>query len=504
MKNKDFLDDYVKELLNNSRAEEPVLSLDEVSKSLEIVVPKKVAKGWGFYLAGLSGMLGLFSLIFWFLLPQNKLENATPSIPKLPKLGFKESQNSMTALPQNTFPKTLFVPTIIMDEDSATGKEIRASRFVDVPFLVNNFDFEENEKELVLSYEELAKLGIYTDGCVLKYTNLKDSMFLDRKAIKKHEPSFFFYTEIQSNGGSYTLHNAGYKNDSLWNLYQDSLQAAYPMLIERFVTASTKGNNLYGLDSLYYIIEPKRNELIASHYVSEVKSLLVPVKVSLKAVANMYGKTDHDVIFWFKPNESFKECLRTKQVQWVNKNYSHFNEAAYQKLLDSIVVIKKQQIRKYCLDTAIVNEALSAALELDKKQLKSLGFRFHKTHAFSYKAIYNNRYFMVKRDLKRNHLLFNYQSNLTLKRLHNTIKTNSPAVFMMDKSLQPIHICKNVLSDSYKRRDEAYTATKEFINMLPNLVPIKFELNAPNEKSETYYFWFQKGSGLDKKLGIKP
>jgi hypothetical protein len=75
---------------------------------------------------------------------------------------------------------------------------------------------------------------------------------------------------------------------------------------------------------------------------------------------------------------------------------------------------------------------------------------------------------------------------------------------MMDKSLQPIHICKNVLSDSYMRKDEAYTATKEFINMLPNLVPIKLVLNAPNEKSETYYFWFQKGSSLDKKLGIKP
>ena len=504
MKDKVFLDDYVKELFQNSRGEEPVLSLDEVSTSLGKIAPKKAESGWRFYMVVLTGILGLFSFVFWFLSPQNNTEIITQSITQLPEMGFNMGQNSRSALVQNASSNTMHTSTIMRLEDSAIIKESRVSRFDDVPFLVSNFDFQENEKELILSYEELAKLGIYTDGCVLKYTNLRDSIFLDRKAIKKYGPSLFFYTEIQSNGGSYTLHNAGYINDSLWNLYQDSLLAAYPMLIERFVTASNKGNNLYGLDSLYYIIEPKRNDLIASQYVGEVKSLLVPVKVSLKAVANMYGKTDHDVVFWFKPNESFKECLTAKQVNWVNKNYSYFNEITYQKLLDTIAVNKKQYVKKYSLDTALVNQVLSAALELDKTQLKSLGFRFHKSHAFIYKGIYNNRYFMVKQDVKRNHLLFSYQSNITLKRLNYKIKTNSPAVFMMDKSLQPIHICKNVLSDSYMRKDEAYTATKEFINMLPNLVPIKLVLNAPNEKSETYYFWFQKGSSLDKKLGIKP
>jgi hypothetical protein len=132
------------------------------------------------------------SFIFWFLSPQNNTEITTQSIPQLPEMGFNVGQNSRPTLVQNASSKSMFVPTKIMDEDSALVKVSRVSRFEDVPFLVNNFDFEENEKELVLSYEELAKLGIYTDGCVLKYTNLKDSIFLDRMAIKKHGPSFFF------------------------------------------------------------------------------------------------------------------------------------------------------------------------------------------------------------------------------------------------------------------------------------------------------------------------
>jgi hypothetical protein len=64
MKNKEFLDDYVKELFQNSRAEEPVLSLDEVSNSLDMIAPKKVGKGRRFYMAALTGIVGLFSFIF--------------------------------------------------------------------------------------------------------------------------------------------------------------------------------------------------------------------------------------------------------------------------------------------------------------------------------------------------------------------------------------------------------------------------------------------------------
>ncbi|MFY8191071.1 MAG: hypothetical protein ACOVK9_08905, partial [Bacteroidia bacterium] len=172
MKNKEFLDDYVKELFQNSRAEEPVLSLDEVSNSLDMIAPKKAGKGWRFYMVALTGIVGLFSFIFWFLSPQNNTEITTQSIPQLPEMGFNVGQNSRPTLVQNDSSKAMHTSTKIMDEDSAIVKESRVPRFEDVAFLVNNFDFEENEKELILSYEELAKLGIYTDGCVLKYTNL--------------------------------------------------------------------------------------------------------------------------------------------------------------------------------------------------------------------------------------------------------------------------------------------------------------------------------------------
>ncbi len=86
MKDKVFLDDYVKELFQNSRGEEPVLSLDEVSTSLGKIAPKKAKSGWRFYMVVLTGILGLFSFIFWFLSPQNNTEIITQSITQLPAI----------------------------------------------------------------------------------------------------------------------------------------------------------------------------------------------------------------------------------------------------------------------------------------------------------------------------------------------------------------------------------------------------------------------------------
>jgi hypothetical protein len=144
MKDKVFLDDYVKELFQNSRGEEPVLSLDEVSTSLGKIAPKKAESGWRFYMVVLTGILGLFSFIFWFLSPQNNTEITTLSIPQLTEMGFNVGQNSRPTLVQNDSSKAMHTLTKIRLEDSAIVKESRVPRFEDVPFLVNNFDFEEN------------------------------------------------------------------------------------------------------------------------------------------------------------------------------------------------------------------------------------------------------------------------------------------------------------------------------------------------------------------------
>jgi hypothetical protein len=487
MKNKDFLDDYVKELLNNSRAEEPVLSLDEVSKTLDIMVPKKAAKGWGFYLAGLTGMLVLFSLIFWFLLPQNNLENTTPSKSQLPKIGFKESQNSKPALVQNSSPKSLFVPTQILHEDSATAEENRVPRFEDVPFLVNNFDFEENEKELVLSYEELAKLGIYTDGCVLKYTNLKDSMFLDKSYRRNRDIIPYFLMDIHSSGGGITLNNTSL-GDSLRSLYVDSLLDVYPMMIEKIVTNfKSKYYNLNIGDKKTDFLEQNVSTLFAESYKEYVKSTLVPVKISLVAVEDKYGKTDNDVIFWFKPNEAFLKLLPLNLAIKVKSQYSNFLEADYQ---SKLIQLRKQreteqneiEIKKQILDSVLLN-----ALVLNQNQLRKLGFRKNKL----FYAVNGNWRIRILHNQDFNIPQFNFISRRKEFSPRNIHHVNPIPLFTYNGVGSINVIDKNKFLDESKTySDFQFEMLKYFALNWPNLIPVKIQIKDTNGKYYTEYFWY--------------
>jgi hypothetical protein len=158
--------------------------------------------------------------------------------------------------------------------------------------------------ELILSYEELAKLHIYTDGCELKYTNLRDSLYTNRSVLRKRQSRIHYYTEIQSSGGSYTMNNSVLASDSMMRVLSDSFLPAYPMFIEKEITFLEKKSTTLNVgDVTTDMLELKSPLTVAQDYVYEAKKLLVPIRVELKAKANMYGRTDYDLIFWFKQNK---------------------------------------------------------------------------------------------------------------------------------------------------------------------------------------------------------
>ncbi|MBP7512022.1 MAG: hypothetical protein KA981_08830 [Bacteroidia bacterium] len=375
-----------------------------------------------------------------------------------------------------------FEPTPKMEDNAG---------IVYAPFYPQNV----TEDELILSYEELAKLHIYTDGCELKYTNLKDSAYSNKQSINLSSVKHYYYTEIHSSGGGYTGNNIGLGNDSILMLLSDSFLPSYPMMIEKIVTnVQTKYDYLKVGDIKTDLLEPKKSLMFSEDYKKLAKDLLVPIRLRLIAKPNIYGKTDQDVVFWFKPNEAFLSKLNLDKANWVKERYSNYSDSIYNLKIEQLRVKRKFSFKLEEPDSLLLDSLINNALVLNSAQLNRLGFRSQANNEIEYDVIYKGCRVSAKPNKTYNVWMFSinkkggvpffapFRKRDLLAHFHGYGSKGKAGLQLLDKTL--------IQDENSLKHEELLETAKIFKKELPNLIPVKVSRLTNQGTIEYSYFWF--------------
>lgn len=340
---------------------------------------------------------------------------------------------------------------------------------------------------LVLSIDELNKLHIYTDYCELYYTSLKDSIFIHRNMLSKAPLSCFFYLHIDKPGGGYTnTCHARFKESQLDSLAQ-FLLPAYPMLIEQRIDAveNKRGKDVKVGDKRQFLLDYQVTVTNEDVYLKYFKELLVPVEIKLIGKANIYGKTDQTVTFWYKPNEYFLNALSDANQAIVKSSFAHFKEETYRQRLLHFNDSVNRSTDLLKIDPTLFDSLIKQALILDKKQLKALGIR-----------VRSNK-FIYKHKGANNTLKLYIGENTTYVNTHgndgsSTEKSTGRAMFYSGENISSLILLdKSILSQQLTR---TYWNEKEqlFRSHFANLVPIKISIRGKKGKQRNEYLWFRR------------
>lgn len=218
----------------------------------------------------------------------------------------------------------------------------------------NADEYFDETGRLVLSYEELAALGIITNGNVLEYATVTDSAktyVWDGTSIT----SWPFYRLSVEEHGSRRVDNASTTDSLIIHNSKPFWAAAVTYGDDKSSLNVT--DNIYGVgyDRLYF---------------NGLRPLLVPVSVNLKAKP---GRWSHDlsIVFWFKPTASFYDALPRAASNACIKRFGTKNEMQFRDSLAYYRAQVKEHGRTKGFDAATVASLKKNYLRLPKAQLKA-------------------------------------------------------------------------------------------------------------------------------------
>lgn len=340
---------------------------------------------------------------------------------------------------------------------------------------------------LVLSENELKNLHIYTNNCELYYTNLKDSMYIQRNLLPKAPIKCIFYLYIDKTGGGYTntCHNR-FTEKELDSL-SEFLLPAYPMVVEQRIDAvENKNGSSYQVgDKRQFLLDYQISVTNEDFYLDCFKTQLVPVEVQLIGKANIYGKKDQTVTFWYKPNEAFLSTLSPQNRVMIKQQYAHFSEKAYTQKQMHFNDSMEKVTQSFKVDALLFDSLLKHAISFDKKQLNALGIKVNKSEIY------------YKHRSSKNVLTLKVGANKTF--LNNTTKFNKVANTSVARAMfySGNHISSLMLLDQ-TLLPKQYTTTKWnekerlFIAHYKNLVPVRVSYKGKRGEMDVGYFWFEK------------
>ncbi|MCF8253677.1 MAG: hypothetical protein K9J84_03800 [Bacteroidia bacterium] len=495
MENKNQLSDsFLDELFQEAKLDSPAISIEEIRDLVqaEPILNKKFgARNWYLIIASFL-LFGLFFLSYFQSRDKDEQsptieqkEEQKPSINNPTDSVIEESISLVSSLPKPLIPLPKMQNRIRFEPKPGYPEE-------PWPLIYPSYTPKENSDELILSYQELAALHIYSDGCELRYTNLSDSLYTNKGVLRKRQNRIFYFTEIQSYGGSYTLNNSVLASDSMMAILSDSFLLAYPMFIEKEITFLEKKSTSQNVgDVTTDILELKAPLMVAQDFVTEAKKLLVPVRVELKAKANMYGRTDYDMVFWFKPTQKFCDLLPINKANWVRQNYANYTDENYNELIKRLIKNKLLRKENLKMDSVIFQTDLSKALLLNEKQLKQLGIRENRKGEIQYKVCYKKKLIEVYRLESQFPPSFNFIGGYGFIGFLKGVNKNFQAHFLTDEGAQFYMLNKeNSSIHSLERYDENYQNRQKFKEEKAKLVPVLVKCRRPDGTIVKWYFWF--------------
>ena len=495
--NIDANSNYYNHLFAQASTDELVISFQEIESKIQNVALKRKSLKFSQGYILLGSLTFVFIVIYLLFItnpaPKNQI-NAPAIFPSLNKDSVQKTEE--ISIPSTSISRPNYNPS----QNPIPVKKIRFEPkqkmegnegIANAPF----YPQELPSSELILNYEELAKLHIYTDGCELKYTNLKDSAYSNKQSINLSSVKHYYYTEIHSSGGGYTGNNIGLGNDSILMLLSDSFLPSYPMMIEKIVTnVQTKYDYLKVGDIKTDLLEPKKSLMFSEDYKKLAKDLLVPIRLRLIAKPNIYGKTDQDVVFWFKPNEAFLSKLNLDKANWVKERYSNYSDSIYNLKIEQLRVKRKFSFKLEEPDSLLLDSLINNALVLNSAQLNRLGFRSQANNEIEYDVIYKGCRVSAKPNKTYNVWMFSinkkggvpffapFRKRDLLAHFHGYGSKGKAGLQLLDKTL--------IQDENSLKHDELLETAKIFKKELPNLIPVKVSRLTNQGTIEYSYFWF--------------
>jgi hypothetical protein len=342
-----------------AKASDPILTANEV----EAMISNPPAVKGGFSTLKRSVfMTSLFVLIFgiWFwggekpsstiVLQQEGIQQAA-SVPQI------KANDSSKPLPNQN--QKVFILHQGKKEEVRNDKSPKDT-IMTAPFITGGYanasiqSFESESQDMAsniqLSYEELADLGIITDGNTLTYETITDSVVKIEDEGKKYAPSFKI--SIEKHGSSSTV--IAYDKDG--KISKQS-KLFWPAFIQMMTDKDTT------LHLVEYLLNSDREY---SHFFEETKEILIPVEVNLKAKPGRWSN-DLTLIFWFKPETTFLAALPSSIQQTLRSKESLIDE--YCKILKDYRLNHNNQSVNNLSDSMRVSQQLKRARSYTDDQL---------------------------------------------------------------------------------------------------------------------------------------
>lgn len=348
----------------------------------------------------------------------------------------------------------------------------------------NRTYFDENGY-LILTNEELAKLGIITDGNVLKYENVTDTVIdvlENNKMTKKHT---YFGVNIISEGGVSIDHD--FKNDP--EIINNSLNFWPAYITTKSIYYSKK--RAIKKESSFAIVDWLFGFGNDSNFTKEISPLLIPIAVNLKS--NNSGKlsTEYQIVFWFKTEQLFYNQLVENAAKAAKSDYGISNISQYKIILQKYRNKSRNGAFPFGFDSLTVTKMQKRYIQLDNDQLKKLNI-FKKSNGYVYKSFKNldNKTKVLKVIVSNSgaNILENYKFiDLFKKENPNLI-----AVASTDLNLKNFIYLK-LYSDTISFFLKMDLEEKYFRENINKLIPIKVDSN--------YVIWFEPTEKL-KEIGV--
>ncbi|MFZ4799770.1 MAG: hypothetical protein ACOYMA_19915, partial [Bacteroidia bacterium] len=364
-------------------------------------------------------------------------------------------------------------PTTASKQDAPLFEPFNSTpRFSETNMEDNRTYFDENGY-LILTNEELAKLGIITDGNVLKYENVTDTFFNFKNdgIIQTHKT--FFSLKVEKHGSRTTNH--GYTKDTISIKNSVSFWASSLSIINFPIAINTTNKK----DSSHQIIEFLNGFGYEKDFLKEMESKLVPIVVHLKSVPGKYS-SDLKLIFWFKTEAKFYEALSNDVANAVVYKYGTSSESEYKKILYKYRSFTRKSIQKG-FDSLTVARLQRNYIQLNDKQLKDLNIT-KKRYGFKLKSYQNidNKTKILRLKVKNgNSYLYD---NVNIWNLIKSKNSQYIVVAKTDIHIKQIHYLMQ-FSDSVPNSKQNEIASKYFRENVNKLIPIKVDSN--------YIIWFE-------------
>ncbi|MFY7732843.1 MAG: T9SS type A sorting domain-containing protein [Bacteroidia bacterium] len=344
----------------------------------------------------------------------------------------------------------------------------------------DNRTYFDKDGYLILANEELAKLGIITDGNVLKYENVTDTFFTFKENGKITTQHTSFKLNVEEHGSRST--SLGISKDTVIIKKSLPFWAASLSIINFPIAINTTNKK----DSSHQIIEFLNGNSYENDFLKEIESMLVPIVVHLKSVPHKYS-SDLKLIFWFKTEPKFYEVLSNDIANAVEHKYGTSTESDYKRILYKYRGFSRKTAQKG-FDSLIVKRLQKNYIQLNDKQLKELNIT-KKRNGFKLKSYQNidNRTNILRLKVKNGNSECYDNVNIL-----NLIKRKNPQYLVVAKtdiSIKHIHYLMQ-FSDSVPHSKQNEMASKYFRENVQKLIPIKVD--------SSYLIWFEPTEDLKR------